>query len=462
MADELLLPGPLTRAEGLAIFRGALHGEEFDALTATDEGLATVVGIVDTFVDLSSRLDRNASSRHLVTRRSDVSPIASGAVAATVELELRRATASTGQDVNIPSGTVAQTVDGHRYTLDAAVYFGAGDRGPLYVNATAVVPGFASTVIAGSIDRFAELTLGASGDLGSVIVDASGTYLEREAGDQFFDRFLGCYVEFTTGANAGRIVQILAVVTGDRVELDTSGGALTAESLACDWIVREWADLGFTVAQLEDTSQGLDASLDDLALEVGRLRQVGESDDTLTTALLAGSDAVSPLAIIRLANRALGTLGPVRMYEVGTPATEATPVVGFENLEAFPGMVADAYPADVPQEGLLDVDDSVLVYPPEPPRGLACASPLWKWFLLRWDGAGLEDPGAFALDSLGVEVLEDAPLDVPAACAADVSPADGSPFGDDAIRASVGASVDKIRGHGVAWSWFPRYFPVPV
>jgi hypothetical protein len=74
--------------------------------------------------------------------------------------------------------------------------------------------------------------------------------------------------------------------------------------------------------------------------------------------------------------------------------------------------------------------------------------------VLRWDGAGLDDPGAYVRGSSGV--VESDP--VPMAAAAGVSPAGGAAFGDAALRAGISATVQQIKAGGIGWRWWPRRF----
>ena len=286
---------------------------------------------------------------------------------------------------------------------------------------------------------------GAEGDEATIVIGPIAA-LQTSGGDHFFAPMAGLYVEFTDGANKGRIARITARLGPTEVSLE--GDGLVAEIATASWVLREWADLGFVVSQPDNASQAVDDALDELADEVDRRRQAGESDDELRTALLTIQDTVSIGAIIRACNRALGRYGTILVYETGTPAFEAEPTIG---LEACPGVVAGLSPCGVSPDALAAPAAGA---PVSPPAGLTAVMPLYRFFVLRWDGAGLGDPGAYVRDSSGVVDVDPVPM----AAAAGVSPAGGYATGDAALRAGISATINQIKAGGVGWRWYPRRF----
>lgn len=440
---NVLLPGPLDRDEALALARKRLSHADVRVLESTPEGAALLRMLADIAADQSARADRSITARHLLARESDVNPIASGAAFARVELSFVRR--RLGFRLVLPAGTRVETVLGHAFALDADVVFAAANGGPLLATGTALVAGYGSSVLAGSIRRFARATSRAAGDEASVTLGPS-TVLETTGGDHFVSPMRGLYVEFTDGANKGRCARIVDVLGPAAVALDDA--ALVAEVRTASWVLREWSELGVFVSQPTDATLAPDDALDELGREVDRRRQPGESDDDLRIALLTLQDTVSIGAIIRACNRVLGPYGPVVAFETGTPASEAEPKIG---LDPCPGIVAGLTPCGVAPDAL---DAPSAPSPASPPAGLTAAMPLYRFFVLRWQGAGLGDPGAYARDST-TGVLDD---EVPMAAAAGISPAGGFATGDAALRAAISATVQQIKAGGVGFRWYPRRF----
>lgn len=444
------LPGPLSRAEGLEIIRAQCSREDITRIEATPDGRAMLAGLVDVFVELSTKLDRSVTAQHLLSRSSDVSPPAAGPTRASIGVSLSRT--GIGQQVTLPASSAAceLTCKGkHRFRLTAPVTFAPGSSGPLAATVEAVVPGFASNVIAGEINAIVATANEAQGDVASVTTAGDAWYLERGAGDRFLPDYLGMYVELTVGSNAGKLARIASVLTPDSVEIECDG--LIPETATATWELRDWVDLGIVVTQPTDpVVRGTDDELDARADEVDIHRQTGQTDEQLRVARLSLADVVSPVAILTLANHVLGSYGPVLMYETGASAGESDPAMG---LMPFPGFIADLSPCDV----MPDAMDAPAEAPPlGPPPGLMATGPDTKFFVLRWDGAGLGDPGGAASpDDIGAPVDD---TDPPHWMAADVSPADGAPFDDDAIRAAITVAVNKVKAAGVQWRWYPRAF----
>jgi len=445
---ELL--GPLTRAEAMKILYTQMSTDDLRRLEASPDGQAMLAAFIDPFVELSEKLDRTISARHLLARSSDVNPPASGAQKASAGVEIQRSRVGTALTLPARSrACLVVTEEGHEYELTAAVTFAAGFAGPHAAAAEARVAGFASTVIAGRIVGFADSAFGASGDKATVTISGGKTYLERTAaGDRFFQELVGLYLEFVAGANVGKLARVVALVEpsgGSKVEI--SGDGLVAEVAAATWEAREWRELGLTVTQPLDSTQGRDDELDELARDRGRQRQDGESEDSLRAAILAFADTISPPALLRLCNRALGVYGPAQLYEAGTSEIEC--VTG-EGDRPFPGFVWGLTPLGIAPDGLAAPVDEVGA----PPAGLACLAKSPRHFMVRWDGAGLDDPGSYWKASTGL-AEDDA---VPMGFAWGLSPLGGFPIGDEAIRAAISVGLDKIRGGGVRWSWYPRYW----
>jgi len=444
------LPGPMSLAEGLAIFRRALDPHDYDALTSSPEGLAAVTGIVAVFADLSLRLDRTATARHLIPRASDVNLQASLAVAPTAQVVFART--RLGFEMTLPVGTVVATPDGHRYRTQAPASFAAGAAGPLpAVAAQAEVGAYVTATEAGTLTELVSTANGASGDLADVLYVGTVAVLDRVAGDRFYPQFAGLYVEFTAGMNAGRVVQVEAVLTEDRIRLGASD--LYAESGTAEWVVRDWADLGVTATNPAASTEGRDADLETLAREVGLQPVTGQSEESLRASIWRMIDTVTPRAIVSIANRVLGDYGPVALLETGSAPIDVDASLG---SVPWPGFVVGLTPAGLDEIAAMVVSAD----PPEAPiAGCSALGAVGNFFALRWDGAGLGDPGAYAERSVVVGA-DDAPLGVPMSMAAGESPAGGWAYDDDAIRAAIATAIDRARAGGVGWRFFPRYSPI--
>lgn len=445
------LAGPVTRAQALAIARANIDRAEFDLLTSSPDGLALAYMLADIVADQSARMDRSLSARHLRARRSDVNPIAGGAVAAVAPVSSSRSRLNF--PISIPAGSRVATPDGHEFALDAALDFAAGSAGPATTNATAVVPGYASTCLAGSIDRSVPVANGASGDLATVNAFPAYAILHREAGDRFLPTFQGLLVEFVDGTNAGALARIVSWLSADEVQIvAVTPDPLSSELTSATWAIRDWSELGVSISQPGDSSQGVDGELDGLALDVGRYRQESETDASLRAALLYLPDVVTVRAVLRACNRVVGSLGPVVMYEAGTCASEAVAAAG---LYPAPGPVCDLSPCDVGPE---DTFSPGALTPASTPAGLSALLPE-RFFLLKWAGPGAGDPGGHPSESTGLEVDDDGgPLGLPMSAAADVSPCDGAAFDDDGMRAAIWAVVERVRAAGVRWGFYPRFW----
>lgn len=450
------LPGPLTRAEGLEIIRSTCSREDTRTLEAAPEGRALLAGLVDIFVELSKKLDRSITARHLVARVSDVNPTAAGATAATATVQISRPASKVGVAFTLPKRSracIVKTSDGHRYTLDADLVVAQGFAGPLNAAVTAKVPGYASTVIAGRINGFALVANGASGDIATVIGSGATVTLKRGAGDRFLQDFVGLYVQFTAGTNIGLYGRITAVLSDDQVTITSASPTLlAAETATATWVIRDWSELGFTVAQSADSTQGTDDDLDALLREVNRQRQIGETDASLLNARISLAAMISPNAIISLANRVLGVYGPVTLYETGVSSVECDPSIG---MSPFPGYVAGLSPCGVQPDKMVTTNTSATATRLEaPPAGLMCTARDTCFFILRWDPVGLGDPGGYATGtSVGAPVFDVSP---PHRMAAGVSACGGSPSTDNAIRSAIQVAITRIKAAGVKFRWYPK------
>lgn len=443
------LPGPLTRDEAIAIVRAACSPEDLRKLRATPDGEAMFLAFIDPFVELSRKLDRSITARHIIARKSDVYPPAASATRATASVAIKRS--KVGTAITLPSRSRACRViteEGHRYELQLATTFEAGHAGPKSVTVEAVVAGYASTVIAQRIVAFEKTAHGASADKATVTIVSGLTYLSRTvAGDRFFEEMVGLYVEFTAGSNFGKLARIAAVIDpAEGTVAQVVGDGLVAEIATATWIAREWAELGFTVAQSADSTQGTDDELHGLARERGLEPQADATDDALRGAIMSLADTVSPAALVRLANRTLGDYGPVMFYEGATSAVELD---YDEGDRPFPGVIWGLTPLGIAPDAI----DAPIEEDRAPPAGLACLVTSPGYFLLRWDGAGLGDPGASWKGAVG---FEESDTDPPMGAAWGVSPLGGYAIGDEAIRATIAAGIDKIRGGGVRWTFYPR------
>lgn len=108
-----------------------------------------------------------------------------------------------------------------------------------------------------------------------------------------------------TGAIVGEESGASAMV--DVVEL---GEAMAAEAGTASWRVLDLPTAyGLTFTNAESPAGGRDAVLDALADERGARRAPGESDEELRARVEDPADAVTPMAVLRAANRALSRFG---------------------------------------------------------------------------------------------------------------------------------------------------------
>lgn len=459
------LPGNWNDSDAIALIRSHCSPQDVNALmgfsgadfstTKSIDGLATIAVVVNVIGDGLKRINRSVCARHLIQRESDDAPIAAGASRAVVAVNIARDKTLLGQAITLPKSYFRVTsVDGHVYRLTADVPFAAGFTGPVQLPFEAIHEGPSSTLDNSfMIDGIEEVAFGAQGDLGTVtVVSATEVHIVRGAGDYFLQSFTGAYLVFVAGSNGlklARIVEVAADGTSARIESDD---VLVGEVGTAGWTLLEWEQLGFSVEQPNPSTRGTLDTLAALGRESSRDRQDGEDDDMLREAILNLPDVVSINAIKRAVDRTLSAhgLAACRIYEMTALAGTADPSLGFER---FPGIVADQTACDVhPEREAGTAPAGLWIVGPDAPA----------YFLVRIDGIeNRGDTGGHSeADHLGFTV--DPPpgsgASFPRSMAADISPCDGAAFGAAAIRRSVAATINKIKGAGVRWSFYPRKF----
>lgn len=466
------LKGPITRDDGFAIIKSRMSRADIRNLLAAPDGEAMTAAIVDVFVDESQRLERNIDARHLLSRASDQARAAGDQAFATASIVISRDPAKIGAPIVIPTGTLVDTSDGHEFALSSdasppttyAARFAAGGltmmsiAGVTTVRATATSPGFTPTSIAGMIATFADVANEAEGDVASITLESGARYLNRGAGDYFTPQMVGNYLRLTAGANIGRLVQVGKYISPIKVlvvSAETAYDATTLETLSteagtCSWMALNWdTDLGFSLSQPTDTTQGYDDTIDALAREKGRQRQTGESAETLRAELMAIVDVVSPGAILRAVNRVLGPLGPAFLYEQGTTKSECDVTLG---SKAFPGVVWGKTAWSLVPDRL----DARTPGSPAPPPGLAIFGRDVAFFILRWDGSGgVFDTGGY-WGTQPAAALPTYDPSLPKGAAWGLSPWTGGSFRDAIVRRAIAAAINRIKGAGIQWKFSPR------
>lgn len=460
------LPGAWTStAEILGVIRGRCSPADINALIAKPDGLAVAAMLVQIASDNLARINRSICARHLIARPSDDAPAAAGEARATVNLLLGRSKASVGQERVVSAGTRVISDDGHVYTLDTAHTFAPGAWEPEFAAATALFPGYSSTVIPDQINAFDAVANGAVGDLCTVeAADALGQQrLVRVYGDFFLRNFVGGYMVFTGLVDTDVQARVVEVSPDGEWCLVVPDTPLMPVTAAQSWEMLEWSTLGFTVSQPYSSTQGVLDGLDALGRELGRPRQTGEDDTQLRDALINLTDAVTPEAIKRLVDRILGAYGTCRIYEL-TALAGASDGVSFM---PFPGIIADMTPCDVSPDFAVGVTPGPPGLRP-PPSGLAMVGPEGNaFFIVEIPGDVFlmlgEVGGCAYADHFGVST--DPPAGgvpgFPRSMAADVSPCDGIAYEAAAIRRSIAAQLNLIKGAGVSWAFAPRTYYTP-
>lgn len=431
------LPGPLTRADALAILRTRFSKGDLRMVVAQPEGAAMIESMIAIHVDASARLDRSITARHLIQRDSDVSPIAAGASAAKASVMLARAPGAIGRGRVIGAGVGVQTSDGHVFTLDAAVTFAAGEAGPKAAAVTAAVPGASSNAPAFAIDRFVPSAGHAGGDRASLfqVISSTQFVLIRGAGDFFAGECAGLYVQFTGGTNSGREALILSV-SGDGSSCTLQGdGSLVFESGTAVWQVVDFDALGFLVTQSADATPGSDDELDAIGREMGRHRQTGEADDSLREALVTAEEVVTPEAMVSIANRILGSYGPVELYEAFAGGADADPVL---NSRPWPGPIAGRTAAGI--------------NPRNAKEGLAYLVPSKSFFLLKCNVPGVMWVGGYCVPYGTTPKKRDGR---PMGAIAGRTPAGLFARGRQTMLSAIAAQIRAAKGGGTGWLFFP-------
>jgi hypothetical protein len=166
----------------------------------------------------------------------------------------------------------------------------------------------------------------AVGEVVTMASGASGTLLRLANGRAVIDGT--SLTEFGTGTLTG--AGSGATATVDIVE---QGAQMTAETGTATWRVVPLGELGLTASNPLSPAGGRDAVLDMLGDERRSPRAPGEDDDTYRRRIAVPADKITPLAVIRAANRALSDYGvEVVFRETGT---EAYPGIRYDGDDSY-------------------------------------------------------------------------------------------------------------------------------
>lgn len=165
---------------------------------------------------------------------------------------------------------------------------------------------FRVTGVTGTFEEGEEVEQATTGAKGNFVALSSGTIVLERTDALFATGFV------VTGAESG------ATATIDFI-LQSSD--LAAEAITAVWKVLDWKlDLGFTVTNTAQPSDGKAAMLDELGAGRRIARSPGETDDDYRQRVAKLPDTVAPNAILRAGNRILAPFGArICLREAGEP-----------------------------------------------------------------------------------------------------------------------------------------------
>ncbi len=276
---------------------------------------------------LSLAVDRTAGALYILPHSGQTSEPASGAHYSAVELEFRRSRAFQ-VPVKLTTSVEFEDADGRRFRLDSDLDVPAGSPGPWTAAASAEVASRSWDVRAGTLESIVQPG-STFANLGATVAIVAGVEELTDTGrpDALTPAHVGQYVQFTVGANVGRVRRVAEwrrnVDGTNTVALANDDpsipAALAAEAGAAGWRVLRWAeDLGVAVTNPEAASGGSPATLDELGAERRTPRSPGEGDEAYRLRVATLPDVVSPNAVRRSGNRVLAPIGEkVVIREVG-------------------------------------------------------------------------------------------------------------------------------------------------
>lgn len=358
---------PLTVDEAIEILRSRIPRAWIDTCLATPDGAATLLAVVDFFVEVDARDAERMSALFVAPHSLQVAPPASGAAFATTTLAIVRR--RSGAALTLPIGTRVQTHDGHVFATVAPLAFAGGELDvEKTVDAVAVVGGNLAVIPPNEITHFAPIALGLTG-AGTAIGNfaVTGGFSLRLTTDTakphpWRASIVGLPVEIlsATGAlapNVGAQLQIDKVTSGDAWAnppatetayawtpvTDQEWPVVTLGAASYVWAVRDWNEVGFEVRNTVRVTGGRDAVLDARAEERGRPRRLGEGDESVRTRLRRRPLSPSALGILEQTVLAIAPYGfgrhDVRVYELGiVPTGDVGPLA--ENFQAAAGTLA--------------------------------------------------------------------------------------------------------------------------
>ena len=288
--------GPLTRAELLDVWKGALDRSFRDPLLEAGEGngLEAHTQALAQLARVSEAIDTTTQAMFICPWSGQSNEPASGGVKATVTLTFSR-TKLIDRPLVLGAGDFfieEQTTDwggeggveiftGRRYVLTTPLVFNAGDVGPYTVTAEAELIGVGyNNPLPGTLRHIRQPGAQFENDLATVLVSTGTiaamalvasntvTVVTPNEPDTFVPEHVGQYVQFTSGANAGSIARIvqfsgpdLSVIppVGSSVILEWTHsveGTLTGSFTAGERITRGAVDLFGLVLAPERASAG--------------------------------------------------------------------------------------------------------------------------------------------------------------------------------------------------------------
>lgn len=363
---------PLTVDEAVEILRSRIPRAWIDTCLATSDGAATLLAVVDFFVELDDRDAERFSGLFVAPFSGQVDLPASGARVAETTLAIVRR--RSGALLTLPVGTRVQTHDGHVFQTIAPLSFAGGELdAEKTVDAISVVPGNFAVIPPSEITEFTPIAKGLTG-AGTEIWNFSvpGGYSLRLTTDAtkphpWRASTVGLPVEIltATGAlapNVGAQAQIERVTVGDSYFTgpgtetayawtpvsDQTYPTLTMGTAPYIWAVRDWNEVGFEVRNVTRVTGGRDGTLDALAEARGRPRRPGEGDESVRTRLRRRPLSPSALGILEQVVLAIAPYGfgrhDVRIYELGiVPVGDASPLA--ENYQPAGGTIAGIHVA---------------------------------------------------------------------------------------------------------------------
>lgn len=418
-----------TRQQILDYLREQVSADWWDQITSDPDGNALVLALADVFSELDAANASEASALRVRQAPGLAAAPASGAEYATTTLEIRRT--KTGRSITMPTGTLVETPDGHRYATTSPLSWGGGELAAKSVSAQAVAPGWPGIIPAGAIDRFVRVANGVSG-IGTEITlwNTHDTYYSIQLTTDatkphlFRSSYVGLYFEITSCAaqpqQVGLQFQVTAVNDGTAFDadslpesrymwtpeidstVDVEYGNIISDAYSYEWVIRDWDELGFSVRNTTAATGGRAAFLDEHARARGRARLPGEADEQVRARLLRAPELPSPIGVLRKAIVALAPFGvrrsDIKIYELGQRGADPVDVY-VENFPSAGGFISDLHCSDMSSPetpvGMYSKSPTYTTLSPAYDPGLALTldGPVSPFrYLVRWDPPAGMDP----------------------------------------------------------------------